>query len=236
MSSRLLLPLLVAFVLVSASVAEAGSDWSLEAYKKMSSHSDWEGYAVGTMIHTRKTGVMNMPGHGEPRKTDEEEKKTLIKITDTELTIKVEKKQPDGTWSSSERTKKRKKDVKFEMKELGTGTVNVEGTDYECKKVLGTKIEGAKRDEVTFWVHPEAGVLKMSMKEGEMTTKRLSVSHKIGDQTVDCREFALKHKMGEMTMMISQEVPGHTVRQSMAFEQGPVSGNSKEEIIAFVKK
>ena len=62
--------------------------------------SGWGRFGVGTMIHHRLTTEMTIPGM-EPRKTVQETKKTLARITETHYVLKVET-LVQGRWTTVE--------------------------------------------------------------------------------------------------------------------------------------
>ncbi|MDJ0974258.1 MAG: hypothetical protein QNJ98_07350 [Planctomycetota bacterium] len=222
MSIRLALVAFAALVLLIPADASA-ADWGLETWKKRARGSEWEGYAVGSTYTTRTSTKGQMGGHSMNSVT--ETRSTLVKVTETHYHVKNETKLPNGQWLPGSVTQEpRKKNVKFETKDAGSEVVKVAGTDYTCKKIIGTKIEDRKRETMTFWVHEKLGVLRYEMNEVmegrkmavKGTVTKLSVKKTVGTTTFECRELVMSVDvpgMGAMkrTQLMTNDGPASTV-------------------------
>ena len=222
--------------------AHAGG-WKLDDYLKENNTSDWAGYGVGTMTHMRKKQVMSMP-QMPPQEEASEEKKTLVKITETEYVIKVERLMK-GNWVTTEEREKKDKGLKAKVEDAGKGTLTIGGVAYECVKKKITWMKGEEVDEtVVAWEHAEKGLLKMEFAgdvSAAVTTTNLAATWTIGGVTVAGREMQMEMSGGQMPGMkgavkMSMDVPGRTVGMTLAGSQGPMKFSMTEELIAFVKK
>lgn len=232
MRMPIFVPVLLSTLVLTASQA-AANPWSVETWKKSRGTSRWEGFGVGTMTHTRSTNdVMG-------QKTVMEMKTTLVKITDSQLHLKVESKYGE-TWQTMERVEKRKDETPVEVKEVGQETLVVEGKEYPCRKLEVSYVSGAQTIRRTMWEHAKEGILKTTSTnaQGESiyTTTRLSVAHKVGDREIRCREVKLSGTAGNGRMLLSHEVPGLLVENEMSRAMGPHSSKSTTKLIALVKK
>lgn len=230
-----LLPALTIALLWIASPALA-VDWDLETFKRHSSTEAWEGYDVGTSFTKKST--QNTPMGARVNETRE----TLVKVEADKFTIQVENKSSMTGMKWSEgvtKTQKRKKDVKFEMKDAGAEAVTVGGQTYECKKVIGIKTEDGKSETLTFWVHDKHGVVQFASKPDArmpqtvtLAASRLSVDKKIGEHAFKCREFTGSMMGGTFTLLIALNAPERTLAMSMDMEQGGMKITSSQEVTA----
>lgn len=114
----------------------------------------WGRFGVGTMIHHRSTTEMAIPGMA-PRKTVRETRKTLVRITETDYVLTVEK-GSEGNWEISEEKIAKTVDpdavakmipfasgLEKTREALGKESVTVDGKAYECEKVKVTMKAGA---------------------------------------------------------------------------------------------
>ena len=212
-------------------------DWDIETFKRHTSTSDWEGYAVGTTF-TEKSEQKSPMGTMVT-----ETRKTLVKIEADKFTIKVETKSAmtGKQWKTAQETDKRQKAITFELKDAGAESVKVGEATYACKKVLGTKIEGASREPMTFWVHDTHGVVKFeSQSPGgpkvAFSASKLSVEKKVGDATFKCREFSGSVMGGKMTMLIALNSPERTIAVNMSMNQGGMQMTNKKEVTSVTLK
>ena len=226
-------PLAFAATVLFASVAAAGD---------AATRLPWDGFGVGSYVHTRSTTTLSV--EGVPPQTSES-KQTLVKITDDAWTIKQETKVGDD-WMGSELPFPRKAtgtptDVQApKPEELGDENVAVDGKDYACKKVRVTAMGMA----TTTWTHATEGVLKSESKgpgtETSMTVTKLSSKAKVGDKEIDVREMVIVTKAGgaetKVTSWDSKAVPGGTVRSEMVSDMGGMKTTIVTETIAFEAK
>ncbi len=212
MLARLTLVAFVAIALVMPGDASAGSDWSLDTYKKDRSQSDWEGFAVGTSY---KQTTVSKHAMGEHKQVVTE---TLMKITDDAHHIKVETEMAGRALPATTKTESRKKKTTFDLKEIGKEDVTVEGQAYPCKKMKGMIDDDGSKEETTLWVSDKHGVLKWTaVIPGERgmqdmnsvgTVTKLEATHKIGDQSFEGREIKMEvGEMGTMTSFITLDAP-----------------------------
>jgi hypothetical protein len=213
----------------------------------------WDGFGVGSYVHTKVTTKMSMPGMpAMPEQPASETKQTLVKVTDEAFTVKTETKMGE-TWTGGTETviprkftgEKMPVDTKVVPEELGTEKVTVEGTSYDCKKI---KVKTGQVSVIS-WVHEKEGVLKSESDLGggqgttTMTVTSLSKKAKAGDKEVVCRESKTvsKTSMGGMnaettiTSLTSESVPGHQVRTEMVMA-GQMSMTTVTEVVAFEAK
>lgn len=230
---RLFAPLAFAATALVATVAAAGD---------VATRLPWDGFGVGSFVHTRSTTTMSV--EGVPPQTSEA-KQTLVKVTDEAFTIKQETKIGEE-WMATEMPFPRKAtgtptDVQApKPEELGDENVAVEGKDYACKKVRFT----AMGMTTTTWTHATEGVLKSETKgagtETSMTVTKLSFKAKAGDKEVDAREMVMLTKAGgaetKVTSWDSKAVPGGAVRSEMVSEMGGMKTTVLTETIAFEAK
>ena len=213
------------------------NEWTIESFQKQAKQSDWEGYDVGTSFTTKTAAVSPMGSRNT------EERKTLMKIEDENVTIKIEQKQEDGTWKET-RTEKvpRKKKVTFEMKDAGTAKIKVGETEYDCKVVEGVKTEDGKAEKARFWVHDQKGILQMEMPAGpgmmiKMTATKLDYEKTIGDVTLkDMRSFKAEFPGGVMNMEVCLNSPEQMISQKMNMEQQGMKMSQNAEITALTIK
>lgn len=225
--------LALAATVLSASVAVAGD---------AATRLPWDGFGVGSYVHTRSTTTMSI--EGVPPQTSES-KQTLVKITDDAWTIKQETKVGDD-WMGSELPFPRKAtgtptDVQApKPEELGDENVAVDGKDYACKKVRWAAM-GAT---TTTWTHATEGVLKSETKgpgtESTMTITKLSFKAKVADKEVEAREMVMVTKAAgtetKVTSWESKAVPGGSVRSEMLTDMGGMKTTILTETIAFEAK
>lgn len=243
---------LLLLVTLGAAPLEAG-DWDFEHWTKRM--SAWAGHGVGSMVHRRTTTNISHPQMPAPMKTVTEEKKTLVKITETHYVLKVEN-LAMGQWTTREeqvpKTARATSEAKVE--DVGEGSVTIEGKAYACKKKKYTGLQmdgGASAEEMpvssgVVWVHDSLGVLRIDsttdmMGQSVTTTwqvQRLDVSHQVGDTTLACREIALSNPMmgGKMTLLECPSVPGDTVRLEMKSDRMGATTSTVTELVAYVKK
>lgn len=238
----LLLGLAFAASLLLLAPAALAEGWTLEDYLKEKPKSDWAGFGVGTMTHRRITQNVEMPGQGAQNMVMEE-KKTITEITETEIVLKVET-LTNGQWTTEEEREKKDKGLEPKIEDLGTETVNVGGTDYECAK---KKIQWMKGDEVdetvTVWVHAEKGMLKLRVEDENIliTLADADASWTVGEQKLTGRTFDMEMtaqmgmKMTGKTSM-THDVPESLVKNVLSGAQGPVKVSVVMELIAFEKK
>lgn len=238
--------------------AEAGDE---DLAQKFGVHkSAWTGHGIGSMVH-RKTKQTTPMGE-----VLTEEKKTLAKITETHFELNVESKTMVGWTKSVERVPKVVKVnlSKAKAEDAGEETLTIEGKAYVCKKKKtkdasawvpgGMKPPSARPGRQgasmtgagTIWLHEKLGMLKMQMATQVMGQKmtitmrviRTSVSKKVGEQTLDCREIEISNSAfpSKIKQLTSDAVPGGTVRSSMSFSQGGMTMSTVEELTAYVKK
>ena len=234
MRYRVFVPAFIAVLVLSTTLAEA-NPWSFESWKARESASSWEGFGVGSMVHKRSVSEFG------PHKQVVETKTTVMKVTDTEIHLRHETKMGD-TWQTSEEVQKRKNDLRIqvESRELGTDSVEVEGTSYPCRKLSVTLVFSGLRLPMTIWEHEKEGILKIEgTQEGVVTTTvvtRLSVPHDVGGTSVKCREMKISSSMNRGTQLLSTEVPGQAVLHEMSMQMGTQTTKNDTRVLAFVKK
>lgn len=253
---------LFACLLWTAHDASAG-DYDFESYTVRK--SAWEGHGVGSVVHRRTTQNMKMPQMpGGGRKMVTEVKETLKAITDTHYVIQVETTGMMGKQVTESREPKvvRINVERAKVKDAGEEKITIGGTEYTClKKTVGDMTAfmdgmgggmqgpGGQKMPVgsgTIWVHAKHGVLKtsttMSMMGQQMTitmeATKLNVTRKVGDKDYACREWTLDlgGMGGKRVMLDAAAIPGGTVEGSMSINNQGFSMESKEELVAYVKK
>jgi hypothetical protein len=214
----------------------------------------WEGFGVGSYVHTKQSTKMSMAGMpAMPEQPATETKQTLVKVTDEAWTVKTETKMGETWTGGTEMVLPRKfstdkvpgMDPKVVPEELGSEKVTVEGTAYDCKK---TKVKTAQGGTVTAWTHEKEGALKTETEipgQGTMTmtVTALAKKAKAGDKEVVCREAKIVSKMSmggqtaetTTTTLTSESVPGHTVRTEIVMA-GQMSMTTLTEVVAFEAK
>ena len=221
----LLLLLSVALAMGSATSSQAGDEAKKTVIEVKSA---WAGHGVGSLVH-RKTSPMG--------KMVTEDKRTLVKITDTDYELKVESKTMLG-WSKSivHEPKVTKVEVgTSKSEEVGEETLTIEGKAYPCKKrkskdvgalipggmkppggrpgAPGGAPGGAMTGAGTVWLHEKLGMLK-----SEMTMSVMGREMKI---TTTVTRLKVATKVGDVTIdcrettMTNSMMPdGKTVRLS----------------------
>lgn len=249
-------------LLVPAPQAQAG-DYDFEKFAERT--SAWAGHGVGSMVHRRTTQDMKipqMPGGG--RKMVTNVKETLKAITETHYVIQVETEGMMGKQVTERREPKviRMDMKKAKVTDAGEEKITINGTEYTCQKKtvgnmgefmagLGGEMKGRGGQSMpvgsgAIWVHPTHGVIKtsttMSMMGQQltvaMTATKLSTKHKVADKEYACREWTmdLGGMGGKRVMLNAPSVPGETVLATMSMSQQGFSMESREEIVAYVKK
>ncbi len=230
-------------LVVFAPPASAEDHWSFDSYLKQHNTSDWDGLGVGSMVHRKGFQEMSMPQMPAPQRQETEEKKTLVKITDEDFVIKVEQKQM-GAWQTEEKTEPKKKNWTHKVEELGTETVTIEDTEYECSKKKVQWMDGeTAKDTAVLYVNEKLGIVKMLVGDDqgvEIVVTKLDQEWTVGDVTLKGREMAMTipTPMGKLsgTMRLCPEVPDATIRQEIKSGQGPMQMHQVTELVAFVKK
>ena len=127
------------------------------------------------------------------------------------------------------------------LSRLGTSTIII--GDFPAGKVVTHTPASGKPIVKHVWVHEKEGVLKMEMPQGgahggplTMSVSRLSVEHKLGDKTLQCREFTLKTRTSTGTTLYAMDVPGLLVRTETVLEMGTMKNKSLMELVSFEKK
>lgn len=246
----------------TAPVAEAG-DYDFEDFTVRT--SGWQGHGVGSVIHRRTTRDMKMaqmPGGGQKMVT--EVKETLKQITPTEYVIQVETKGMMGTQVTERREPKvtRIDLEKAKVVDAGEEKITIGNAEYVCRKKTiadmdafldamsaGMKGRGGQTMPVgtgAVWVHATHGVLKtrttMSMMGQSLTITMeatdLSRSETVGGTRYDCREWTMTMggMGGKRVMLQTPKIPGMTVRSTHTMSRQGFSMESREEIVAYVKK
>ena len=237
---RYLTACLIAIALIAFATDARADDWSFDSYLKQHNQSEWNGFGVGTTLHRKMTQTISMPQMPAPQKTETEEKKTLVKINEDSLVIKVEN-LVAGTWQTTEKTEPKEKGWTHTVEEIGAESVTVAGTAYECKKKKVVWKDGETvKETVVLSVHAEKGILKMVIagpQQTELVVAKFDQSWTLGETTVKGRELSLSVStpMGKLdgTMRIAPNLPDGLVRQELR------SGTNFEmlnELVAFVKK
>lgn len=240
-----LLPLaLFAACLLIATPAHAGEDdWSLDAWKKRT--SEWEGYAVGTMVHTKNTNTVTMAQLPKPRTTVSETKRTLMAISEKEFTVKVETRVGEAAWTTME-VKEPRRDPKaatYKEEKLGEGSVDIGGTSYACTRYRITVTQPELPAQVSeVWVHDKKGVLK-GIVEGtagaervEMTVTKLDVKRTVSGHEMSCREFTYTTKQGTNRMLMTRDAPTTMVGLTMKMKQAGMEMDNKIELVGLTIK
>jgi len=235
----------IAVVSLLAIPAHAGSEWGVEKWKASADKHDWEGLGVGSMTHFKTTSTTKIKAMPNMAATENviENKKTLVKITDTHLHFKLETIIGGMPPQVSETKEPRKPTTTHKFEADGTGKVKVGDTELECKRwKVTTTIEGGTPSVGHSLEHAEHGVVQMSTSTGgvtwEMTCSKLSTSIKVGDAEYKGREFTTKmaQQGGKTTMTWSHEVPDRTVKTTTVMDNAQMTMNSVRELIAFTKK
>ncbi len=244
---RRTLTILSAFAIVSlfALPAHAGSEWSVEQWKAKANKHEWEGLGVGSMTHfktTSTTKIKAMPNMAATKNVIEN-KKTLVKITDTHLHFKEEMIMGGMPPQVTEKKEPRKTTTTYKFEADGTGKVKVGDTELECKRwKVTTTIEGGTPSVGHSFEHAEHGVVQMTSSNAgqtfKMTCSKLSTSVKAGSAEYKAREFTVKmaQQGGKGTMIWSHEVPDRTVKTTTVMDNAQMTMNSVRELVAFVKK
>jgi len=257
-SLSFLLLLSIVLVMGSSTPSQAGDEAKKTVIEQKSA---WAGHGVGSLVHRKSTQTTPMG------KMVTEDKRTLVKITDTDYELKVESKTMVG-WSKSvvREPKVTKVEVSADKSEdAGEETLTIAGKAYPCKKKktkdVGALIPGMPKPPGgrpgapgagltgagTVWLHAKLGMLKSEMTSSmmgqsvkiTMTVTKLSVSKKVGETTIDCREMTMTNSMmpgGNIVTLTSPLVPGGTVRSEMSMSQGGMNMSRIEELVAWVKK
>lgn len=202
----------------------------------------WEGFGVGTsitVVSKSKTVIVGAPAIPD---TVEEERRTLVKITDLWYVVLAASKV-DGKWDPGvELPFPRGSDAEEEgqgvtTEDLGAEKVSIEGKEYACKKRKQT-VPGTT---LTSWVHAEHGILKSESTTPNdvahtMTVTSLAKSVSVSGKVFVCREsrFTSKSPRAESTTVRveSDAVPGHIVRSEMVVRTKTATSESSEEVVA----
>ena len=225
----------VGLLLLAAPVL--ASDWSLEALLK--NDPKWKGFGVGTMVHMRTTTEMTMPQMPTGgRKTVKEQKETLVKVTDEAYVVKAESKSADGKWEPlDESTIPKEKKSSAKVEDLGEGEVTVGGEKLACKRKKVTRTEGGDVVTMVAFVHDKHGVVRIELDQGgAIQATKLSLQRKVGDMTLECREYALSGSGAKGRMILCLQVPDMTVYHELGRSQDGASYKQGMELVAFTKK
>ena len=206
---------------------------------------EWDGFGQGSWVLLRSTTKTISPDAHVDNVS--EMRKTLVKVTDAEWTVRMETKKGDTWGEATPLTIPRvapkgtpdPKDMP-KVEEIGAEKLTIDGKEYACKK-----------QKITFmgyvtlsWSSDEYGELKSETTEpdGSKSTKEvtsLAKKVKVAGKDVTCRETKTVAKPAgvDTTIVVlgSDEVPGHLVRMETT-EAGASKMVTVTEVVGFEVK